>query len=378
MITKTEIAQLAERQPSEESPVLSVYLDTDQNQEANIKRGYLIALKNMLRDTEEGLTAEQSKEFLRDAKGVVDFLEDYREPQRGLVILSDASDDFFWVGELRIPVPNGVWWNDTPYLRPLLELMDEHERYSVVLTDRQHSRLFTVFLGEIEENHEAFASLDVKRIESPGQENAWAQLKIQHKADQHAHLHLKQVAEMLSRLAQKHEFDRLIFAGTAEATAELRLLLPKPLRSRVVRTIHLSLEAKEDEVLQETMKIETEVEREREKELVESLITAASKRQRAVLGVDGILEALQERRIWQLFYSEGFTSTGKQCTNCGALLPKTAERCSYCGGTLREINDLVAFANERVLDMQGKVEQVRAMAAERLQQAGSIGALLRF
>jgi hypothetical protein len=38
----------------------------------------------------------------------------------------------------------------------------------------------------------------------------------------------------------------------------------------------------------------------------------------------------------------------------------------------------VAFANERVLDMQGKVEQVRAVAAERLQQAGSIGALLRF
>ena len=37
--------------------------------------------------------------------------------------------------------------------------------------------------------------------------------------------HFKHVVEMLSRLARVHEFDRLILAGTTEATSELSGLL---------------------------------------------------------------------------------------------------------------------------------------------------------
>src|SRR4029450_7772542 len=100
--------------------------------------------------------------------------------------------------------------------------------------------------------------------------------------------------------------DRLILGGPVEATTTLLGLLPKALRARVVRKVALPVEANAAQVLEETLKIEAEVERQREAELVESLITAARKKQKAVLGLEETLLALQEWRVWQLVFSGGF------------------------------------------------------------------------
>jgi hypothetical protein len=48
--------------------------------------------------------------------------------------------------------------------------MDEFERYGVILTDRAQSRLFTVFMGEIEEHHEAFAEDEVRHSKTTGKD----------------------------------------------------------------------------------------------------------------------------------------------------------------------------------------------------------------
>src|SRR2546430_2592214 len=223
MISKRDLESLMQREARPGSPVLSIYLDTDQSQAINVNRAFEVVLKNMLRDVknQQSLDKHQRSEFESDAERVRNFVENYREPQRGLVIFCDESEDFFRVHEFKVPIRNGAWWRDTPYVRPLLEIMDENERYGVVLTDRQEARLFTVFLGEIEEHREAFAQLDVRRIRETGTDHIRSETNLQHKADQHAHLHLKKVAEKMSRLALSYEFDRLILAGTVEATSEL-------------------------------------------------------------------------------------------------------------------------------------------------------------
>lgn len=378
MISKNDLEDLMLREAKPDSHVLSVYLDTDQSRSDNLNRAFQVVLKNMLRDLGELLDKDQLQEFRRDAEPALRFLEDYREPARGLVIFCDESEDFVWIRPLKVRVRNGVWWNDTPYLRPLFEIFDEHERYGVILTDRQHARLFTIFLGEIEEQREVFAKADVTHIKTSGTDHLRSQMNIQRKADEHAYWHLGRVAALMSRRANIHEFDRLILAGTVEATSELGGLLPKRLRTRIVGKISLPVDASEAQVLEETLKIEREVERMRETDLVEQLITAAKKREKAVLGLDETLLALQELRVWQLVYADEFTLRGSQCTNCGALSDRETGPCAYCGKAARALNDLIEFAATRVVEMHGKVEQVRGSAAARLQEVGSIGALLRF
>jgi hypothetical protein len=111
-------------------------------------------------------------------------------------------------------------------------------------------------------------------------------------------------------------------------------------------------------------------------ELVEALITAAEKHDRAVLKLNKTVKAIQEWRVWQLVYADGFAPHGSQCVNCGALYAERKESCDYCGKAVEPVSDFVERAAARVFDMEGKVEQVRGPAAERLQEVGSVGAFL--
>lgn len=378
MISREEVLSLKERKATSDGATLSVYLDTDKSKEPNIERGFEVVLKNMLRELKQPLDKKQREQFDVPARRVVDYLEEYRDVQRALVLFCNGSDDLFWTRPLNVNVRNFASWGATPNVRPLLEIIDEHERYGVVLADRQQARLFTVYLGEVEEIHQAVSDLPVERIKSPGQELSWSETKLQHKADQHAHLHFKHVAEMMSRLTKLREFDRLIVAGTVEATNELVRLLPIALRTRIVRIVQLPIEASPRQVFEVTLPIEQEFERRREAELVESLITSAKKERKGVLGLEDTLIALQEYRIMELVYADGFRATGRQCKNCGALMTGDVAACIYCGGDVRSVDDLVELANAKVLEKEGKVDEVRGEAANRLKQEGQIGALLRY
>ncbi|MDT4966069.1 MAG: peptide chain release factor subunit 1 [Acidobacteriota bacterium] len=378
MISSDDLQNLIEREARRGSPVLSIYLDTDQSHEINFERGFEVVLKNMLRDIERPLDKHQREEFEADAERVREFVRDYQDIKRGLVICCDVSEDFFWYGELNVKLRNGAWWNETPYVRPLIEILDEYERFCVVLADKQQARLFTIHQGDIEEYREAFAPAEVSHTKSSAKDHLRSKINTERKSDQNAHWHLKHVAELTFRLTKKSDFDRLILAGPVEATSELSGLFPKWLRSRVVRHLALPIDADQAEVLEETLKIEEELERGQEVEVVEELITAASGHERAVLKLGPTLRAIQEQRVWQLVYAEDFAPSGSECTNCAALLPDKMEACIYCVQAVREVDDLVDRAAARVLEQGAKVEQVRGAAATRMQEEGSIGAFLRY
>ena len=158
-----------------------------------------------------------------------------------------------------------------------------------MLTDKGHARLFTVFLDQIEEHVDALAIDEVKHIKSPGSDHMRSQMQVQRKADAHVRHHLKNVAELLGRVAEEHQFDRLILAGPVAATNELSGLLPHPLRRLVIGTIPLSIDASA-QILEATRKLQSGAERADEEHIVGDLITAAAKNNQAVTGPRSDLE----------------------------------------------------------------------------------------
>lgn len=383
MISRKELLKLVEYPPNPESPVLSVYLNVDQSQAVNLNRGFEAALKSVLQGVQERLKKETSaaeKAFLQDAQQVTQFVAAYEPRARSLVIFSDASEEFWWWRELEIAVENQAHWTPTPYVRPLLEARDEFERCGIILTDRARARLFTFFMGEIEEHREALAQQDVRRFDASGSDQMRSQMRFQRKAQEHAHLHLKNVAEQMDRIADEKRFDRLILAGPAKTTSELRQLLSDRLQKRVIGSVSLPIDADEKQILEAVRELEGRVERASEERLVENLITAAAKNGQAVTGIQPTLEALQQGRIRMLVYADGLRPQGLSCPECGALLSRVErDTCPYCSHKLVAVEDLLEKVVERVVGDGGQVEQVRDKAAIRLKNScDGVGAFLRF
>jgi peptide chain release factor subunit 1 len=380
MICRADIDMLLERKPAADSPVLSVYLDIDQRKQANLNRGFEAALGDMLRSVAAGLQDKQDKRresFAADAARARDWVSSLEPKGKGAIVFADDSEDFFWALEIMAPVSGHARWSETPYLLPLLKVFDEYERYGVVLTDRERARLFTVFIGAIEEHHEALAPAAVSRPKTTGTDHMLSENRFQSKADMHAHWHLKRVAALVDKFVDGYGYDRLLLAGPVEATSELYHLLSKRSRNRVVRKIALPVTSNLRDVLEETLQIEREVERQAENRIVDELLDG-NPPHIVAHGLEKTLRALAEKRVWRMVYGDGFGRPGGRCANCGMLFARASGACDYCGGAVQPVDDLLERMAERVIESDGHVEEVESEAAARLQKIGGVGAFLRF
>jgi peptide subunit release factor 1 (eRF1) len=145
----------------------------------------------------------------------------------------------------------------------------------------------------------------------------------------------------------------------------------------VIGTVDLAIEATPQQVMAATQPIADEYERDTEVEVVNSLVTSASKTDKAVLGLSRTLNAVNLNRVWQLVYSEGFTSPGFECANCRSLFAMEQASCSFCGNSLRPVSNVVERAIERAVGRETKTEVVTGEAASSLESAGGIGAFLK-
>jgi peptide chain release factor subunit 1 len=377
MISQTDIDTLANGNAVAGSRVLSVYLDIDQSKAANLNRQFETALSSMLGSLAAGLNQEEQSNFNLDAEPVRQFVAGLEPRAKGVIVFSDASENFSWNREIHVALRNRARWMETPYLVPLLEILDEHERYGVVLLDKESARLFTVYLGEIEEHSDATAPLSVRRYKASGTDHLLSESRFQHKAATHVHWHAKNVAQMLDKLVDQYALDRLLLGGPVEATSELQHLLSKRVRNRFVERLSLPVKANAQEVLRAALAVEERVEREMEKRIVDELI-AGDPHDPSALGLDPTVCALCEERVWRLIYEQDFSAGGGRCTNCGMLFARAEGACDYCGAAIKPIDDLLEQMVERVLEQDGRVEKLSGDAALRLKDAGGIGAVLRF
>src|SRR5688572_12967662 len=98
---------------SSQNDVVSLYLNLDPS------IGNLDLHKLNLRKLIEEINSEADKRVISN------FFESKREWNgRGLVLFSCAADNFFETHTLQVPVRDLVWTDKSPYIKPLVDLMD--------------------------------------------------------------------------------------------------------------------------------------------------------------------------------------------------------------------------------------------------------------
>jgi peptide subunit release factor 1 (eRF1) len=292
-----------------------------------------------------------------------------------LVIFTDSNQDFWWQKELQVAVPTDGRWSGKPWVRPLLELLEDHDAFAVVLIDKHRGRVLTVDATGMESHAEVLSDVPGKHV-TTGTDHIWSQTQMQRDHDQHVKAHVRRVVDELSNVVDRLNLSRIVVGGPVETTSLLVNELPKRLSQALAGTIAVPIEASHERLTQELRKLQ-QIDHEDEAKMVEALITAAMKGDRAVLGLGDTLTAIQEQRVYKMVVARDFRTEGKECNLCHVLVISADERCSFCGGNLEPAPDLINRASHRVLEMAGRVQMVSGAAAAKLAGAG-VGAVLRF
>ncbi|MDQ6728404.1 MAG: hypothetical protein M3066_19910 [Actinomycetota bacterium] len=370
-ISESEIRDLAGFK-GEQAPVTSLYLDVDGRRRIRAQ-DYEAALERMIKPVRDeqhqaghGSVCADLTRMEAHVKAGVD-----RSCIRGLALFACSAQDFWRVVELAVPVRDRLVVNHTPYVRELEAVVARHERFAVLLADRQQARLFLFHQGELLEKLEHVEPL-------PRHDDDGGQMGKDQVADHTAtaaQRHLRHAAQAAFGFWQEQGFDHLVLAGPEEIAGELERELHPYLRERLAASVPMAAHARDDEIARAARDVEEKVEQDRDATAVDRLRQGLGAGTGAVAGLDPVLDALVARRVDTVLISEGFEAPGWRCPGC-AWVGTLGRRCPLCGEEMDQVSDVVEEAVEDALAQACRVRICRDNAD--LDVLGRVGALLRY
>jgi peptide chain release factor subunit 1 len=292
---------------------------------------------------------------------------------RSVIIFSCKPRKLWEVFQLQVPVHPLARFSDRPAVAPLAALLDAHERYAVVLADKDRARILHVYLGQVE--HE----IDVADgYPGRSRKGGWSEARYSRHRETHLHAHLLRAMEQLLDEERRHPFDRLVVGGPDEARSAFLAVLPRSLRSRVAGTFAAEQFRSDFDVVERVRAIEETAHGKAKVHEVSDLLDTARAGGPAVLGWDETLQALGEGRVHRLVLVDGAAQAGRTCAAGHFACVESLSACPLCGKPLEAAIDLQEWAVRRALDTDATIESVQGEAADALATGGAIGALLRY
>jgi len=141
--------------------------------------------------------------------------------------------------ELRLPrtVSDRVVVDLTPWVRPMVAVLDEYHRTCVAAVDRATARLWELYLGEMH----PVGNVRARTLRKPDFAG-WHGLvehRVRNKADTLTRRHFHQVATVLDDLFRAEGYELLIVGGHQEDVPGFLEFLPKAIRPKVAGTFDI-------------------------------------------------------------------------------------------------------------------------------------------
>jgi peptide chain release factor subunit 1 len=324
--------------------VVSLYLPADQR----LTRVHTFSSLLRTRPVEDPGFSEVSE----DLKRLDEFVDLGFEPEgwRGLAVFSCKRLDLWQACPLPETVNPVLRMSDRPYLAPLLSIVDQHQRFGVVLAGERLTRFLTVFMGQVKEHEEL--ALDLRAM-GPAQGCS--------------------VSQRLAALSSEQEFSRIVLGGPSEVmgrlAGHLRTELPQPL----ILDESLGPDTLASVVLELITSYENEARQARENVLTHRLLDLAASGGPAVLGLEQALQALRRNQVRLLLARDGYAKMGRRCPRCGDL-SLAYPRCPACNCPTEAVFNVVEEMIARALDSHCEV--MRLLHPSPLDNMGHIGAEL--
>jgi peptide chain release factor subunit 1 len=374
MISKHDLERVLARQDGGK-PVLSLFLDMSVN--SDNKRTHQVFL-NQKRAQFHELDSDREHHHLEEMGSVFERVQswletEFDEENRGVVIYTEVGGEWFDALQFPVPVANRMIIDRQPTVGPLAQVISTYHHHGVVLLDREHVRILSVYLGtlldEIEVRGEPFPA------PSHVQAGGYSQPRYQRRKAEEMRHFFKEFSKEVNEFVRRYKPDDLILLGTEENLAKFREFLPDPLQEMVVHTGPMRVDETASEVV---ARIEPYLEELRARESQEVLTQVRDRVRQdylAAAGFQSTLVALQEGRVDTLVIAQDQELRGSRCSQCGFVFAREIEACPYDGGKAEPGVDVVE-ATIRIAEEQDA--EVRFVPAAEVREMRGVGALLRY
>ena len=360
MVTREQVLELVDFK-GDKHPVISLYLSLSPERLKN--RGFLVEAKNLLRVIENNPVLEG------EHKRILDFLQTKFDPSsRSIVIFTSPKDNFFQIYNIPIPVKNACIVSREPYIKQLIWLLEQYEKYCLVLVDTKKAKIFSIHMGKLVEHT---SILD----EVPGwhKQGGWSQARFQRHIEQHIYEHMKKVADTALYFFKREQLDRLIIGGPHEIVTHFKNILHIYLIRRFVGFLVVDIEASTQEVEKKVLSLIKKIEVEDDYKLMKRVLDNMGKM--AVAGVEDVIGMLNQGRIQVLLVNPELKMKGWLCSKCHMI--KTVQKpCEICGRDLEKSGDIIENIIEQNFELSGEVHFLANN--KKLKELGSIAAILRW
>jgi peptide subunit release factor 1 (eRF1) len=365
-----ELARIA-RAPS---PVVSVYLNTlwsDEHQRHRVR----VFLTD---EISKARAAGGPRELLADLDWVAQqggaLVEQAQHPDaHGVVLFACGALGLREVLPMRVAVDDLFIVADAPYLRRLVELLEDVPSTLVVFVDGESAQLIQLRRDGV--GREVTLASEVPGHHRQGGWQLIAQSRYQRHIQQHRAQHFDAVAGAVTDLVDDHGVERIVLAGESRTVA----VFQKHLEGRVARLVAGTVAGARHETssafVERARGLLGLKEGDEDAAAVEAVLTEAAKGGRAVAGLEGVLDAAGRGAVHRLYLLKTLKEPGRACAGCGAIQPGSGAACRVCGAAAKEI-ELGEALVHRVLATGGSVETVAIH--EELRRAGGVAALLRY
>jgi peptide chain release factor subunit 1 len=328
-------------------PITSIYVDVRSEPGAVVSK-----VSNMLHEVKPLAEDDDlDREARLSVRDDLDRIEN--EIRRGdwrnstaVAMFSCSGRDLFEQVELPRHVADRVVVDATPWVRPVLSVLDEYHRALVVVTTRREARLWVLYQEEVEE---------LEKVRDP----VTPELD-DHRDEELDRRHFRRVVGTVHDLWRAEDFEILVLGGVHEEIGGLVQFLPKELENKIAGEFHVDLDRATDaSVRMEAGRILERYEREQERTQVAEVLEKHATGGFAAVGLRDCLWAGATAAVDLLLVQEDVMTPGMVCDENHWLATEGAD-CPLCGRRLRRTPDVLDELVETVVNEAGSVKHVRA------------------
>ena len=354
MIDLADIHRLISQADADKTLSLFLMVDAARIENHAATPGWRIWLKNALRELHVEHPEDETFDALR--KRAEDRLDSYRGQTKGLALfLTPSGEQMF---ELPVPLLENAVSYGRASLAPLLWAMDEYERTLVLVVDQEHARFISGYMGGASRegmHNNDFAAYDFpEKTQMPTGHNQGGRVSGGSNRDafaategDHRRRFFQEVALQARQLMEETGAARLFIGGSEEAAHAVKKEMHDDVAKKVVGILSIPQHLDDAAVVRLVGPVATEVERQREIELVDEVVNFTKSGSRGAVGHAAVAACLERQQVELL------------------VLPWPMQDPILRDSLPREA--LLAGA---------KIELVSGAAAERLNAEGGVGARL--